>query len=652
MVRARRLSIAGSYDDAEKTGKKRLIRSRSSTNGNLETQLDPVIKRHGRKHRHSSENRCMSKIKSISNDIQESNDYSISSPKHKHRRCKSTKEVRFEDELIKADSLSKLEFMQKRMDRMESQLVKYKSKCSKMEQNYREIQERNLQLEELCKQRDSEYKELHSHYGELLKHMEVVEQEKINSQSTMNKISAENTQLNEDVNLLKILVYKLNVELERYQDKLRLLNKKNEKGGILNEVNEVKEEVDLSTEHKKIFKSWGRVNTHALSPLLEAYKENIEEKDTLIKQFKQDIDHINGKCKEIIAENEELRKDLDYYKAQTEKLENEIKTLLDDVSLIKEENDILTKQATLQKQKLHEIHSIYEKKVESMSQDNNKLHTDYINCRTELSNLQGKYEILNEGYEKLKRNSERTMPVSVHSDAIEECKRLFEELKIQYETEKKKLLTQLKRLEEINPENEKLIASLTTERDHLRYLTKNLEKNLKQTQHKLKSSQNALLSVKSFRDSFKRQLAETKAYCQELVAHQEKLEAEKQELLALFHKKSKENENIQYLGDNIVQRMGALKDQLKSVQKGAKEQLESVEKHIKTQEISVEQMKSDYQKELQRLKVLLKEKEGVIGRLQREKYVAQDNLELVWKAASNEDQKVKKVLKNTKIYNV
>lgn len=63
-------------------------------------------------------------------------------------------------------------------------------------------------------------------------------------------------------------------------------------------------------------------------------------------------------------------------------------------------------------------------------------------------------------------------------------------------------------------------------------------------------------------------------------------------------------------------------------------------------------MKSDYHRELARLRQLIKQKEDVIGKLQRDKYKTQDNLELVWKAATSEEKKVKDVLKNTKIYNV
>ena len=168
------------------------------------------------------------------------------------------------------------------------------------------------------------------------------------------------------------------------------------------------------------------------------------------------------------------------YLFQCERYAVEIKTIEEDAVVIKEQNDLLTKQTNFLKQKLQEIHSVYEHKVESMSQDNNKLHKEYLTCKTELSNLQGKYEILNEGYEKLKSNSEKTMPVSVHNSTVEECKRLFEELKHQYETDKRKLNAKIKQLEETQPENEKQLIVVTAERDQLKLQAKSLEKNLKQ----------------------------------------------------------------------------------------------------------------------------------------------------------------------------
>ena len=74
----------------------------------------------------------------------------------------------------------------------------------------------------------------------------------------------------------------------------------------------------------------------------------------------------------------------------------------------------------------------------------------------------------------------------------------------------------------------------------------------------------------------------------------------------------------------------------------------SVEKQIKIQESGADQMKAQYTQELQRLKHLVRKKEEIIGKLQREKCATQDNLEFVWKAATSENKKIKDALKNTK----
>lgn len=161
------------------------------------------------------------------------------------------------------------------------------------------------------------------------------------------------------------------------------------------------------------------------------------------------------------------------------KRDEEIEEIKKDATVVKEQNELLNKQVTLLKQKLLEIHAVYEQKVESMSRDNDKIHKDFLACKSELSNIQGKYEILNEGFEKLKHNNERMMPVSVHTAAVDECKRLFEELKSQHELEKQKLVNRIKFLEETQPENEKQLIIITAERDQLKTSVKNLEKSLK-----------------------------------------------------------------------------------------------------------------------------------------------------------------------------
>lgn len=151
----------------------------------------------------------------------------------------------------------------------------------------------------------------------------------------------------------------------------------------------------------------------------------------------------------------------------------------EDAGLLKELNECYTKQTAHQKQKIHEIHTLYEQKVEAMSFDNNRLHEEYLVAKTELSNLQGKYDLLHKEYEKLRNDNTKTMPIDVHNAAVEECKQLFEKLKRQYETEKEKGSTRIKELEELHCQNKTQLDAVTVEKNLLKVSNKNFEKSLK-----------------------------------------------------------------------------------------------------------------------------------------------------------------------------
>ena len=151
----------------------------------------------------------------------------------------------------------------------------------------------------------------------------------------------------------------------------------------------------------------------------------------------------------------------------------------EDDDLIKELNECYTKQTMHQKQKIHEIHSLYEQKVEAMSFDNNRFHEEYLASKTELSNLQGKYDILHKEYEKLQTDNTKTMPVDVHNAAVEECRELFDKLKRQYDAEKEKLSTRVKELEDSHCQSKTQLNVITIERNQLKTSNKSFEKSLK-----------------------------------------------------------------------------------------------------------------------------------------------------------------------------
>jgi centrosomal protein CEP89 len=116
-------------------------------------------------------------------------------------------------------------------------------------------------------------------------------------------LKAQNQQLNEDVTLLKNLVYRLNVELNRYQQRLHRQGSAGELPPLKNATSEAQE--------KEASASWRNVNRNALGPLLEAYQETIKEKDDVIHSYEQDLNKFVAKCKQVVAENEKLYQDLE-----------------------------------------------------------------------------------------------------------------------------------------------------------------------------------------------------------------------------------------------------------------------------------------------------------------------------------------------------
>lgn len=55
---------------------------------------------------------------------------------------------------------------------------------------------------------------------------------------------------------------------------------------------------------------WTRTEMNAVAPLLEAYQENLDEKDELINNYKKNLEHFTIRYKEILAENESLHEQL------------------------------------------------------------------------------------------------------------------------------------------------------------------------------------------------------------------------------------------------------------------------------------------------------------------------------------------------------
>lgn len=168
----------------------------------------------------------------------------------------------------------------------------------------------------------------------------------------------------------------MNVQLERYQEKLRKNNIKDtiDKNPILFATDQPNVDQIISREpplesthdfHHHVPISWGKVNSHTLGPLLEAFQDTINEKDSIINEYESEFSVFTGKLKEVLTENERLHYRLNEDDQCSGKLREELSVLKKELESCKDQNDVLIKKCALKQDKVEEILKVYEGKGES-----------------------------------------------------------------------------------------------------------------------------------------------------------------------------------------------------------------------------------------------------------------------------------------------
>uniref|UniRef100_A0A182RB80 Uncharacterized protein n=1 Tax=Anopheles funestus TaxID=62324 RepID=A0A182RB80_ANOFN len=224
-----------------------------------------------------------------------------------------------------------------------------------------------------------------------------------------NQLAKENGDLRNDVKMMKILVYRLNVQIERYQDVIR--DGKNTIPKL--------DFVDSTYGGAKDNLNWGSVNSHTLGPLLNAYEEAIAEKADLVQQYESELASFTGKLKKVLEENEALHKVNEEVRAGQTGWATEKARLQAQVDVLRSKAEVQGKRADLAKEKLVEVLKCYEQKVQAQNLDIERLQEAYSRSKGELTSLRN-----------LNQNPELV------ADSLKECQKLLEELRLQHSNER------------------------------------------------------------------------------------------------------------------------------------------------------------------------------------------------------------------------
>lgn len=116
-----------------------------------------------------------------------------------------------------------------------------------------------------------------------------------------------------DNHMMKVLVYRLNAQLECHQQTMR-----KSKTDLSAAESNNRNEHTAATHDNIVSIDWGCVRTNVLAPLLNAYQETIKEKNSLIHQYDVELNRMTGRLKDIASENEQMYVDIEQLRRKSD----------------------------------------------------------------------------------------------------------------------------------------------------------------------------------------------------------------------------------------------------------------------------------------------------------------------------------------------
>lgn len=239
----------------------------------------------------------------------------------------------------------------------------------------------------------------------------------------------QNKELNQDVDMLKTLVFRLNVQIECYQDHGIQATSGGQAGG--------------GGAAASTLPTWSSLGlpTHTLTPLLQAYDESIRDKDALLSQFSTDFELFGGEMKRALEENTRLLQAQEQLRREVGGWQEERVRLQAQLGVCRTKAETQTRKTDLVKEKLVEVMHFYEQRNQTLLLDMNHLQDAYARCKAELVTL--KSATLVPAPVTPAAAAPPPPPPPCEVDAVQQCKQLLEQLKQEHARERSTLEEQL-----------------------------------------------------------------------------------------------------------------------------------------------------------------------------------------------------------------
>ncbi|XP_055088498.1 centrosomal protein of 89 kDa isoform X2 [Periophthalmus magnuspinnatus] len=434
----------------------------------------------------------------------------------------------------------------------------------------------------------------------------------LNCQPELQNLRKHAQELVDENDTLKMTVHRLNVELSRYQVRFRPLSKE--------------ESAKISGLPMTESPPPWLLDMKYLSPLLLAYEDRMNEKDALLKTTEEEMKRLRIHVEEVIKENEKLHDDIAKIGGVTQ---TDWQQLQEQAFLVLQENQVLIEQLEAENVKNKESQSKHHSKV-------SKLAKQLMFCEAEKQRLEDELEASKGEAQKNKRNAQALQDRLKDSVTWNEHCNITGKLRWQLEQQDNKnksnieeLLLKISHLEEQN-------RNLNLDKENLSAAIKRLQMELEMSKQAYRKAEGRLSLLKHQKAESVLKEENTRHYLGAVVSVAEHISLERDQLLHMASVLEQEKQGFICNLLNGTVRLGKLQEQVKVYRRQASSRLAVLER-------AAEGSVASHRREILHLQRLLGERQEAEERLLQSKRVVEEELEVVWQAATRDNQQIREL---------
>ncbi|CAH1640408.1 unnamed protein product [Spodoptera littoralis] len=516
----------------------------------------------------------------------------------------------------------------KEIDHFKVLVASLQEHCSVLEESKSQLEGEIRRFEELLKDTENiknafseateklkcELDEKNAIINSLQTHLQDEIRHKIGYQEELQRLQTAKMYMAEDLNKLNVEYSKLKIELtgkDRTVESLEMSLQ--ETRDAVNKLKADKEKLSLDLTKMSDEIALKNKDIETLNSTLETTKKTLEDE---LSEKNETIDFNNHKIANLTSKKQALQNKIDLMNAEKTKLDNELATKSKQISQLQADCEKLTK--TVDENK---------KAIRSLDQNMTKEKQRYAALEktydSETTKLMGKLNENEKTIKELTSSSRKTVKNKEHQIQI---------LTSELENLKKAMEANKESINLVDKEKEALLQKLE---DEMSYKTKiekeyqnqcaHIESITSQLNEELTSKNHEIHALKYELDNIKKTI---EAKCKEIRVLEEQLSKEDQLIRDLAHQKTVESKDFQKKISDLQTLNNELKQEVKKANECKEQAIAALQKENEQLQFAIEEDNSSHE-------VILKEKDCIIDRLERQLKVHTDQLESIRKDYEN-----------------